>query len=482
MTPEHSSVSSNLQDIRNVLEASFRSGNTLPLSHRFKMLDGLESLILENQESLCQAIEDDLGRPKDDSIVVELSVVIEEIHAARKELARWAKPRRQSLPLVLFPSRGYITPVPYGLTLIISPWNYPIQLLLAPLVSALAAGNCAVLKPSELTPATSQLIAHLLPHYLPNNVVRIMTGGVELSTELLKLKWDLVFFTGSTEVGRIVAQATAAHLTPTILELGGKSPCIVDKNIPLEVAARRILWGKTINAGQTCVAPDYILTPASNADALIASFKQTLNSFFPIGYVRKKSFCGIVNQRHFNRLSSLVHEHKEYLKLGGKVDVAEQLIEPTFFVMTLEQAQQAGIMKEEIFGPLLPVITYQNLDDAIKFIRAKDHPLTLYVFSVDKHLCAAVERETQSGSLVINDTVIQLATSRLPFGGVGASGIGSYHGKAGFEAFSHLRTTLKRPFVLDLPVRYRPLVGWKLWILRKLMKFPYVRHSSLPPA
>lgn len=482
MTSEHSSVSANLQDIRNALKASFHAGTTLPLKKRFEMLDRLERLILENQERLCQAVEDDLGRPKDDSIVVELSVVIEEIHAARKELSRWVKPKRPFMPLVLFPSKGYVAPVPYGVALIISPWNYPIQLLLAPLVSALAAGNCAVLKPSELTVRTSHLLAELLPAYLPDNVVRLVSGGVEVSTELLMLQWDIVFFTGSTEVGRIVAKATATHLTPTVLELGGKSPCIVDKNIPLDVAARRILWGKTMNAGQTCVAPDYILTPASQAEALVTCLEKTLTQFFPIGFVRKKTFCGIVNQRHFDRLSNLLLENKPFLKSGGKIDVAEQLIEPTFFVMSLEQAHSATIMSEEIFGPLLPIITYEKVSDALEFIKKREKPLTLYVFSADEQLCATVERDTQSGSLVINDTVIQLATSRLPFGGVGASGIGSYHGEAGFEAFSHMRAILKRPFILDLPIRYRPWARWKLWILRKLMKFPKVKQSGLPPA
>ena len=482
MTSEHSSVSANLQDIRNALKASFHAGTTLPLKKRFEMLDRLERLILENQERLCQAVEDDLGRPKDDSIVVELSVVIEEIHAARKELSRWVKPKRPFMPLVLFPSKGYVAPVPYGVALIISPWNYPIQLLLAPLVSALAAGNCAVLKPSELTVRTSHLLAELLPAYLPDNVVRPVSGGVEVSTELLMLQWDIVFFTGSTEVGRIVAKATATHLTPTVLELGGKSPCIVDKNIPLDVAARRILWGKTMNAGQTCVAPDYILTPASQAEALVTCLEKTLTHFFPSGFVRKKTFCGIVNQRHFDRLSNLVLENKPFLKSGGKIDVAEQLIEPTFFVMSLEQAHSATIMSEEIFGPLLPIITYEKVSDALEFIKKREKPLTLYVFSADEQLCATVERKTQTGSLVINDTVIQLATSRLPFGGVGASGIGSYHGEAGFEAFSHMRAILKRPFILDFPIRYRPWARWKLWILRKLMKFPKVKQSGLPPA
>lgn len=482
MTPEHSSVSVNLQDIRLMLQASFHSGVTRPLKYRIELLDRIERLILENQERICEAIEEDLGRPREDTIVVELSVVIEEIHAARRQLPKWIQPSRPTLPLVLFPSRGYITSVPYGVALIISPWNYPVQLLLAPLVSALAAGNCALLKPSELTPASSQLLAELLPQYLPNNIVHIVTGGVEISTELLKFQWDVVFFTGSTAVGRIVARATAEHLTPTILELGGKSPCIVDKGIPLEIAARRILWGKTMNAGQTCVAPDYILVHSSQASELLSSLESTLTQFFPQGYVRKKSFCGIVNKLHFDRLSSLIHEHSDCLRLGGRIDVAAQLIEPTVFVMSLEQARSAKIMGEEIFGPLLPIITFDNPNDAVTFIKSKDHPLTLYVFSNDREFCKTLEQETQSGSLVINDTVIQLATSKLPFGGVGASGNGSYHGKAGFNAFSHKRALLKRPFALDLPIRYRPFARWKLWLLRKLMKFPKVTQSGLPRA
>lgn len=482
MTLEHSSDSSNLQGIQSQLREFFNAGQTRPLQFRYEMLACLERMILENQDRICQAIENDLGRPKEDTIVVELSVVIEEIHAARKDLKKWAQPKRPAMPLVLFPSRGFISPTPFGVALIISPWNYPVQLLLAPLVSSIAAGNCALLKPSELTPACSELMAKLMPQYLPKEFVHVVTGGVDISTELLKMKWDMVFFTGSTEVGKVVARATAEHLTPTVLELGGKSPCIVDNDVQLSVTARRIIWGKTMNAGQTCVAPDYILTHSSQLEALLSSLKQTLSEFFPQGYVRQKSFCGIINKRHFERLCDLVNAHADQLRLGGRIDVANRLIEPTVFTLTLEQARDARIMQEEIFGPLLPIVTYEHVSDAISFIKSKDHPLTLYVFSSNRDLCESIERETQSGSLVINDSVIQLATSRLPFGGVGASGTGSYHGQAGFNAFSHQRTILKRPFFLDLPVRYRPFTSWKLWLLRKIMNFPRIKQADLPPS
>jgi len=482
MTSEHSVDLSKLQALQSKLRQGHLSGKTKPEAQRYTLLSRLEALVIDNQNEICAAITADLGRPAEDSIIAELSVVIEEIHTAKANLKKWMKPRHKWMPLVLFPSKGYIAPVPFGVCLIIGPWNYPIQLLLAPLVSALAAGNCALLKPSELTPRCAQLLAQLLPRYLPDDVVQVVEGGAELSQKLLELRWDFIFFTGSTAVGKIVARAAAQYLTPTVLELGGKSPCIVDSTANLEVTARRILWGKALNAGQTCVAPDYILTPRDNVQPLLAALKKVLAEFFPEGFKSSESFCSIVNERHFARLSVLLNEHQKELALGGRAQPSSNLIEPSFFLFDSSSAATAAIMQEEIFGPLLPIIALDARDQAIEFINAREHPLALYIFSADNNFIENVESQTTSGSFVANDTVIQLATSQLPFGGVGESGQGSYHGMSGFNAFSQWRSVLKRPFWLDLPVRYRPLRPWKMWILRKLLKFSEPEKVSSPPS
>lgn len=468
---EHPVDTLKMQAAQEQLQRSFLAGRMRGLSDRLDALNKLERLVQDNQELLCQAVRDDLGRPIEDSIIAELSVVLEEVHTARKNLKRWMKPKSRVMPVLLFPATGSITPQPYGVTLIIGPWNYPFQLLLAPLVSALAAGNCAVLKPSELTPRCSAVLRELIPKYLSSDIVQIFEGGVEVSQQLLSMKWDFIFFTGSTQVGKIIATAAAKHLTPVVLELGGKSPCIVDSNADLTVSARRILWGKLLNSGQTCVAPDYIFTPRSNIENLCRALEKTLAEFFPEGFIHGQSYCGIVNQHHFQRLEKIADAHKSQLRIGGKLNQSQRLIEPSFYLLDKTQVESAPIMKEEIFGPLTPIIGYESIEEVIHYINANDQPLALYVFSSDQTLISKVEQETRSGSFIVNDSVIQLATSRLPFGGVGPSGLGAYHGEVGFNSFSHHRSVLRRPFWLDLPIRYRPYATWKLWILRKLLGY-----------
>ncbi|NBX15756.1 MAG: aldehyde dehydrogenase family protein [Proteobacteria bacterium] len=467
-TPEHPFDGSKLQAVRNQLLAGFRAGRLRNRMERISALNALERLVQENQELLCQAVLEDLGRPKEDSMLAELTVVIEEIHAARKNLARWMKPRHKLMPLPLFPSRGEVTPQPYGIALIIGPWNYPLQLMLVPLAAALAAGNCALLKPSEMAPACSRILGALLQKYLPSDIVSVVEGDAEVSRQLLELKWDIIFFTGSTQIGRVVAQAAAKHLTPAVLELGGKSPCIVDSTADLEVTARRIIWGKLLNSGQTCVAPDYIFTPRGNVENLCRQLEITIKEFFPQGFVLGESYCGIVNQRHFERLEKIAAAHKNQLRIGGRLNQSQRIIEPSFYILDSKSLGSAAIMQDEIFGPLMPIVPYESVDEAIGYINANDHPLALYVFSSDSSLISKVESSTRSGSFVVNDTVIQLAASQLPFGGVGASGTGAYHGEAGFNVFSHFRSVLKRPFWLDLPIRYRPYSALKIWILKKM--------------
>ncbi|MEY4065085.1 MAG: hypothetical protein RIR26_1293 [Pseudomonadota bacterium] len=483
MNAEHSVDSSKLQVAAEKLKQGFQSGRTRTLASRLRLLSALEALIQDNQELMCKAIADDLGRPADDTYIAELSVILEEIHTAKRCLKSWMKPKSKWMPLVLFPSRGSLCPAAYGVTLIIGPWNYPIQLLLAPLVSALAAGNCALLKPSELTPHCSELLSQLLPRYLDDNVVSIVSGGVETSTELLAMKWDLIFFTGSTEVGKIVASAAAKHVTPTILELGGKSPCFVDVSADLKVTARRILWGKLLNAGQTCVAPDYLLVSRPIAEELLSALKSTLQEFFPNGFQRAENYCGIINERHFERLRKIADAHSNELRCGGNIHPHNRTIEPSFYMLDIASAETAPLMQEEIFGPLLPLIAVDSPQQAISFINAREHPLALYVFSSDQNVISQFEGSTRSGSLIINDTVIQLATSQLPFGGVGASGYGAYHGETGFRSFSHMRSVLRRPSRwMDIPLRYRPMLPSKLWILKKLLKFRNIPKLPSPPA
>ncbi len=465
---EHPFDTAKLQAVQAQLRRGFASGRLRHLNDRLSALEKLEQLVQENQNLLCEAVREDLGRPVEDSVIAELSVIVEELHCARKNLARWMKPKNKLMPLVLFPSKGLVSPQPFGLTLIIGPWNYPIQLIFAPLISALAAGNCAVLKPSELTPRCSRVVAELVSKYLPHDVVQVVEGDALVSQQLLNLQWDFIFFTGSTQVGRIVAQAAAQFLTPTVLELGGKSPCIVDSDTDLTVTARRIIWGKMLNSGQTCVAPDYIFTPRENVEKLCRKLEETLKEFFPNGYTRGDSYCSIVNQRHFQRLEKIAEAHKPQLRLGGKINVSQRIIEPSFYLIDKDALSDAPIMSEEIFGPLMPIIPFDSVDEAVNYINAHDHPLALYVFSRRNEFISKIEQSTRSGSFVVNDTVIQLATSKLPFGGVGASGTGSYHGQAGFNAFSHHRSVLKRPFWLDLPLRYRPYSSLKIWVLKKL--------------
>lgn len=478
--PTSSSASSNteavqdwssLQIIQNQLRKGFNGGRLRTLNDRLDALKRIENLVQENENLFCQAIQEDMGRPVDDSIFAELSILLEEVRAAQKNLHRWMKPIKKRLPLALLPGLGSVTTEPFGVVLIIGPWNYPFQLLLAPLISAIAAGNCALLKPSELTPRCSRVLAEVLPKYLSSDIAQIVEGGVGVSEKLLELKWDFIFFTGSTQVGRVVAQAAARHLTPTVLELGGKSPCIVDETADLSVSARRILWGKVLNSGQTCVAPDYIFTPRSNAENLCRALEKALTEFFPEGFIRNETYCGIVNQRHFQRLEALAEAHKIQLRIGGKVNASQLLIEPSFYVLDRVDLEHAPIMKEEIFGPLTPIITYDTIDDVISYINANELPLALYVFSKNKEFLSLVEKNTRSGAFVANDTVVHLAASELPLGGIGGSGVGSYHGHFGFNALSHHRAVLKRPFWLDLPIRYRPYKTWKLWLLLKILRY-----------
>ncbi len=443
--------------------ALFLSGRTRDLEFRKESLKLLRENIRLAEQEILDALERDLGKCAFEGFVSEVGMVLDEIGLARKHLRRWSRPRRVRTPLSLMPGKSLIYREPYGSSLVISPWNYPFQLALVPLVDAVAAGNCAVLKPSELAPATSSVLAGLISDTFDPAHVTALEGGVDVSTALLDQDFDMIFFTGSAPVGKIVLEAAARRLTPVVLELGGKSPCIVDSDVDLDVTSRRIAWGKFLNAGQTCAAPDYVLAHESIRQGLIDGITAAVNEFYGTDPASSPDFARIVNDRHFERLVALMGSGDTVM--GGQSDREQRYIAPT---MLDNVGWDDPIMSEEIFGPLLPVMTYSNIDDAISRIRDLPTPLALYAFTRNRSLERRLINEIRFGTGCINDTVVQFSSPHLPVGGVGNSGMGSYHGQAGFEAFTYTKSVMKRPFAFDFKLRYPPYAG-KLKKIRKLI-------------
>jgi len=450
-------------DAASRLRSVFESGLTRDLGWRAAQLEALARMMVENEQAIADALAADLGKPFAEATTAEIDFVRKDALHARKHLKAWTRATKVSTPLAIQPGQSFIQPSSFGVALIIGAWNYPIQLTLAPLVAAIAAGNCAVLKPSELAPHSSALMAALVPRYLDPRAFAVIEGAAEISQKLLAQRFDLIFYTGGSRVGRIVMEAAAKHLTPVVLELGGKNPCIVDETADLEVAARRIAWGRYLNAGQICIAPDHVHVAASVEQAFLEQLKKAITTLFGTDPKASADFGRIVNARHTERLAGLMSGARVYL--GGEVDVAARYVAPT--VLT-EVAADAPAMADEIFGPILPVLPYQRLDDALSRIRARDHALALYGFTKDDSAARRIIDETQSGSVVINDVVVFVANPGLPFGGVGASGLGAYHGRHGFDAFSQKRAVLKRGFAMDASVRYPPFNKGKLALLRRL--------------
>jgi aldehyde dehydrogenase (NAD+) len=447
------------------LRASFAGGRTRPLEFRLRQLEGLARFLKDREGEIEAALGQDMGRPAFEVYPAEIAMIAAEIGLTRKKLRSWVKPQRVSTPLVGQPGRSRVYREPLGVVLIIGPWNYPIQLLILPLVGAIAAGNCAILKPSELAPATSSLIASRLPEYVDGECVRVVEGGVPETTELLAEQFDHIFYTGNGTVARIVMEAAAKHLTPVTLELGGKSPCIVDRNTDLDIAARRIVWGKFYNAGQTCVAPDYVLAHESIEDALLSRMKQTIRDFFGDDPRQRSDFGRIVNARHHRRLTRLL-EASGQVVAGGDVDEKDRYIAPTIL---RNVPATAAVMADEIFGPILPVLRVKNVDEAIAFVNARPKPLALYLFTNDRAVEASVIERTSSGGVTVNHTLLHIAIPSLPFGGVGPSGMGAYHGRATFETFSHRKAVLLKPTWLDPWFFYPPYnSAKKLWVRRVL--------------
>ena len=446
-----------------LLRSSFDNGLTRPLAYRQKQLDGLARFLKERERDIEHALHRDMGRPAFDVYPSEIALIVAELALTRRKLASWARPKRVPTAMACQPGRSYIHHEPLGVVLIIGPWNYPLQLLLLPLVGALAAGNCAVLKPGELAPATSSLLAGTLPQYLDPACVQIVEGGPAETTALLAERFDCIFYTGGETVGRIVMQAAAKHLTPVTLELGGKSPCIVDKHTDLEVAARRIVWGKFYNAGQTCVAPDYVLAHKEIEAPLLARMKQTVHDFFGDDPRRGRDYGRIINARHYERLMKLLEGSGEIVT-GGTGVAAERYIDPTILTNV---PSDAPVMESEIFGPILPVLKVQDVDHAIALINTRPKPLALYLFSADPAVQAKVLARTTSGGVTVNHTLMHLVNHSLPFGGVGPSGMGAYHGRATFETFSHKKSVLVKRTWLDPWFFYPPYNdAKKKWVRR----------------
>jgi aldehyde dehydrogenase (NAD+) len=435
------------------LRATFRSGRTRPIEWRQRQLRALLQLLVDHEDDLVAALREDLGRPPLEAYAADIGTTKAEIKHALKHVASWARPTRVNPGLTSMPAKARIVPEPLGVALIIAPWNYPIQLLLSPMAAAIAAGNCIVAKPSELAPACSAVLARLVPRYLDDDAIALVEGGVAETTALLDLPYDHIFFTGSTAVGRVVMQAAAKHLTPVTLELGGKSPTIVAADADLAVAAHRIVWGKHLNAAQTCIAPDYVLVEASARDRLVDELASAIGEFLGPDPQASPDFGRIVNERHFERLRGLLESAGGTVATGGSTDAATRFVEPTVIV---DPDLDAPIMQEEIFGPLLPVIAVDSIDDAIDFVNDRPKPLALYVFSGSSETADHVLASTSSGGACVNQTILHINTPAMPFGGVGPSGMGSYHGKFGFDAFSHHKSVLIKPQRPDPKLLYPP--------------------------
>ncbi len=446
------------------VRSGFDARVTRPLEWRIAQLDALATMLRDHTDRFTTALATDLGKSATESWTTEIGFSLNDIAHQRKHLAKWAAPRKVSTPLMFRPGRSRIVPEPKGVVLVIAPWNYPLQLLVAPLAAAIAAGNAVIAKPSELSPAVSDALVELSATHLDQRAIRVVAGGVEESTALLEQPFDHIFFTGGTRVGKIVMRAAAEHLTPVTLELGGKSPAIVTTDADIGVAARRLAWGKFTNAGQTCIAPDYLLVERAVRDRLVDELASVITEFYGSDPHRSDDYGRIVNAGHHDRLVQLLRDERSgRTSVGGEFDAADRYISPTVLI---DPDPDAPIMQEEIFGPLLPVIAVDSVDEAVAFVNARPKPLALYVFSGDDDLVADVLARTSSGGVSVNSTLLHIGPPELPFGGVGPSGIGAYHGQAGFDTFSHLRSVYERNIRPDPPVLYPPSTAMKRRLIR----------------
>ncbi|XP_055513609.1 aldehyde dehydrogenase family 3 member A2-like [Leucoraja erinacea] len=448
--------------------AAYNLGKTRPLEFRLQQLRAMEKMLTERKDLFSEALQKDLHKNDFAVQIYEMAGIVGEITLALNKLHDWMEPEHVSKNMMTMMDTVYIHREPLGVVLIIGAWNYPLALVLQPLVGAIAAGNAAVVKPSEVSGNTAELLAQLLPQYLDKDTYPVITGGAEVATELLKHPFDHILYTGSTAVGRIVMEAAAKHLTPVTLELGGKSPCYVDTDCDLDVACRRIAWGRYTNCGQTCIAPDYILCNKSIQDQVVKKIGDTIAEFYGSDPQKSPDYGRIVNQRHFKRIMSLLEGAN--VVYGGKNNEEDLYIAPT---IVTDVDPDSRIMQEEIFGPVLPIVTVNGVDEAIAFISRRDKPLALYVFSHNKKLIQKMIRMTSSGGVTANDCLIHYSIAALPFGGVGKSGFGAYHGKHSFDTFSHRRACVLKSLGMEKAnnIRYAPATDskmkWLLWLLAK---------------
>ncbi|APH03715.1 aldehyde dehydrogenase [Bacillus weihaiensis] len=445
-------------------KAYFRSNHTRALDFRLEMLDKLADLIRTNEERILQALKKDLNKSEKEAYVTEVGFLLEEIRYTKKQLAKWMKPKKVKTAKTHIGSKGYTISEPYGVTLIIAPWNYPFQLQLAPLIGAIAGGNTAILKPSELTPHTSNLITKLISDTFDPSYISVLEGGVDTTTHLLDQPFDYIFFTGSVPVGKIVMEAASKRLIPITLELGGKSPCIIDETANLELAAKRIAFGKLMNAGQTCIAPDYVYIHKKVKHAFIDEFKKVISDFYGENPIENEEFVKIVNEKHFDRLASYLQDGE--ILHGGRLNREKQKMEPT---LLFPYSMETPVMTDEIFGPIFPILEYEHIQEVINFVTSRPKPLALYLFTTSQTIEDQVLETISFGGGCVNDTLMHIATPHLPFGGVGESGIGSYHGESSFHAFTHTKSILKQTNLFDFSFRY-PNAKKGLATMKKLMK------------
>ncbi|MBO0323209.1 aldehyde dehydrogenase [Muricauda sp. CAU 1633] len=449
------------QDIVKAQNDFFATQKTKAVAYRKQFLKRLKQEIIAQEDAICEALYADFKKPKFESLATETQLVLAELSYTLKNVERWSRPEPIEASWTNFPSKDWIQPEPFGKVLIISPWNYPFMLTLAPLVGALAAGNTAVLKPSELSPHTSRIISEIIQKVFSPEYVSVVEGGVEDSQALLAEKWEYIFFTGSTQVGKIIYKSAAEQLTPVTLELGGKNPCIVDDTASLKLAAKRIVWGKFINAGQTCIAPDYILVHKKIKERFVEALKQNITDFYGEDIQKSPDFARITTEKHYQGLKGMLQG--ETLLFGGTCVDSEKYIEPT---LVDTPKMNSALMEGEIFGPILPIIPYETEGDLHHYISNYGKSLAFYLFSTDKKFQKKLLSQYSFGGGTINDTVIHISNKRLPFGGVGPSGIGGYHGKNSFDLFSHKKSIVKRGNWLDIPLRYAPYKLPEAWVKR----------------
>jgi aldehyde dehydrogenase (NAD+) len=456
-----------IADIVRELHEGFRCGVLRTNEQRAAQLRRLRTLVVEQQDRLIDALVADVGKPRIEAYTTEIAFTINEIDHTLEHLDAWTRPAKVKVPFTFKPATARLVPEPLGTVCIIAPWNYPVQLLFAPLVPAIAAGNTAVLKPSEVTPTVAALIDELVPTYFDANTVAVVTGAVEETTALLEQRFDHIFYTGNGKVGRVVMRAAAEHLTPVTLELGGKSPAIVAADANVEVAATRIAWAKFLNAGQTCVAPDYVLVEGGIEDQVVSALSDAVTRFFGADPRRSPDYARIVNERHHDRLTGLLDAGGfDATVIGGTGDRDSRYLAPTVLAGV---KPDAAVMEDEIFGPILPVLTVGDVDEAIRFVNDREKPLALYAFSQNRDVLDHVVANTSAGGVTLNHAVLHLAVPGLPFGGVGASGMGAYHGKAGFDTFTHHKPVLDKPTRPDPSLMYPPYTSTKQKILRKFL-------------